>query len=510
MKKRLRFMATLSAALFNGTAGASLAAPDAMEAKAADLQRIASQAREPGRGVSAVLPLLTGWMGGPHIPAPAASAKKSAPDTDMPRAKLGKVPVGLALASLNSVSAGPVTSLSKLGSSYPVLVIREGRLTLRQLVEDAEAQFPDSFEASADGAVADWPILIWSDAQLLLESGDRLVLSGGKGSFILNTGLLRMEGASVSIGAGAPAALPEFRPFIATVFAGAVQAHDSEFTGLGFAGAPGAAGLAFAGAPMSLKLERTTLSGNAFRDTGGVAIRQSSELEVSGNRFVASRFSSLRLIDVTDARISENVLVDSEGPIAIEVGGQSRDVVVSHNIVLSGRGFGIRVSDGAYAVRVSDNVASGLSEDGIAIERAACVDIQRNIAMGNGANGVSVRRSGEISLTGNRLFRNARAGVFLRAQAEAAVTVLDGNIFAENGSGVRGQASSRIKMGGNDFSDQLPIIVSGDLSGSLRQFLNQSRTGALTALPAASWAAPQDASLSLPRTNPTLPCKYGS
>jgi Periplasmic copper-binding protein (NosD) len=510
MRSHLAITSALAAALLSGAVTAGTAAQADFEAAGSDLDRLALRAREPGRGVSAIQPLLTGWMGGLSAEISEARPKVGAPGAIMRKGKLGTAPIGLAWVQLNSIGGGPAPSPAKLAAPSPVLVIREGRLTLKQLVDEAEEQFPEAFERSADGAIAVWPILIWSDAQLVLEKSDRLLLSGSTGSFIINTGLLRMDDAIVSAGAGAPAEMPEFHPFIATVFTGALQAYDSEFSGLGFAGSPGTLGLVIAGSPMSIKRDMTVLSGNAFRDIGGIDVRNSREIEISGNRFVASRFASLRLEGVSKAQIEANVIADSIGTFAIDVSGNSHDVDVTRNIVLSGSGDGIHVGDGAYAIRLADNLASGQSKDGISIERAGCLIIERNIAIGNGSNGISIRRSAEVSLNGNELIRNHQAGVFLRTQPEAAVTRLEDNIFAENGSGVRGQASSRLEIANNDFTGQLPIIVSGDLSGTLRQFLDSDRDDGLVALPAAAWASAADDVRRLTQPAATLPCKFGS
>jgi hypothetical protein len=511
MKSRLSTMIALLLVLASGPAPAETVFIGKIDAMRSDLDRLASSARASGTGTRSVFSLMIGWLA--NLRSGPSEVTKDYPQVtrNMPRGKLGTIPLGLALVHLNSVSGNSVTSLSKLGHSAPVLVIREGRLTLTQLLQDAATQFPDAIVGSSTGAIAAWPLFIWSDAELALESGDHLVLSGRTGSFILNAGVLQAEKASLSIDSGAPANFPEFRPFIATVLSGAMQARGSEFTGFGFADSPAASGVVIAGSPLSLKTANTVLADNTFRDLGSVAIRNSIGIQISGNRFVASRFSNLRLDDVSSSYVIRNVFVGTQGAFSIGIGSNSYDVDVSSNVVLSGKGAGIRVEKGALSVKVAGNLVSDQSEDGIVIDRASCVDIQRNFAFGNHSNGISVSHSSGISLTGNQLLHNGRAGVFVHAQAKDAVTIVESNSFVENASGIRGQGSSHIEIAGNDLSGQLPILVSGDLSSSLNQFLDHQRQGGRSVLAAAAWASPTgEEPQSLIQTRPTIPCRNGS
>jgi hypothetical protein len=185
----------------------------------------------------------------------------------MQRGQIGLVPASLVLVHLNSIHRVSADATFDIASMSKALVIRAGRLTLKQLLEDATRQFPEVLLNGPNGPIAQVPIFIWSDAELVLEKGDYLSLSAQSNSFILNAGVLRMQHAKLSVD-GSIAAV--FRPFVVTILGGALQAQGSVFADLGFPGAAGSEGVTISNSPLSIPQGQTVLSGNAFERIGSL------------------------------------------------------------------------------------------------------------------------------------------------------------------------------------------------------------------------------------------------
>jgi parallel beta-helix repeat protein len=227
-------------------------------------------------------------------------------------------------------------------------------------------------------------------------------------------------------------------------------------------------------------------------------------LEVS----VASRDSSIKIAETTNASISNNLFVDSLGPSSIEVGSGGFEIDVANNIFVTGKGEGIHIGKGTSHIHVADNVVADQDKEGISVDRANCVYLRGNIIFKNHMNGIRISRSKNVAMTGNRLIQNGAAGVFVRLQEKATVTIALENQFIENATGFRGQAASQIVIADNDLSAQLPIMVSGDFAGSIKAFLSAGTVR--TVLDAASWATHEDDSQSPSESQPLLPCQNGS
>jgi hypothetical protein len=426
--------------------------------------------------------------------------------TPMPRGQIGIIPASLALVHLKSISSRSVDQA--LPAISNALVIRAGRLTLTQLVEDVAKQVPGAVLHGAHGPIFQMPIFIWTDAELVLEKDDHLVLSARSNSFILNAGVLRMQRAKLSVEAGDAASA--FRPFVTTVLGGAFQAEDSTFSDLGFSGTAGAEGVTISNSALSLKKAETILSGNYFENIGSLSFRHVANLKIQHNRFFGLRFSNIQFEDATKADVSNNLFLESSGRDAIHVGSGSSDITITNNAILSGNGDGIRVGQGTSHITILGNVVAGQNRDAIAVDRSSCVAARGNIIFKNNGNGINISRSSNVVLSTNRFIQNSDAGVLVRLQQKDAITVLEKNQFIENATGVRGQAASQLEIFGNDLSEQLPIMVAGDFTESIKAFLDMSPVITRKHLDASSWATSNDDVGLLALKQPVLPCQNGS
>jgi parallel beta-helix repeat protein len=399
---------------------------------------------------------------------PLADARPQ-PKPLMARGRVATIPSALARLYLNDLRGNSAPDLQERVLPSLTLVISAGRLTLSQLLEEAEKNVPGALRREPDGVVASMPIIIWSDAELDLGSGDKLTLAGSSQSFILNMGLFRLDGASIRFDEKSKGPEPASPPFIATVSGGVIHARGSLFESLNRASEAEIASIVISTSLLSLRQEKSILEGNTFKNLGGLALFHAKDVDVRGNVFAGAL-----------------------GPSTILVGSGSVAVTVANNAVKSGAGDGIRIEHGANSVVVSGNLVSDQAADGIAVDRASCVNIHDNLVFANGENGIKLSSSEDVVLTANHIVQNVAAGVFVRNQAKEFVTTLNGNLFAENAVGIRGLAAGQIEIAANRMTAQLPVVVAGDLPDSLNALLVNTSNFQRTRLEAASWAAARD------------------
>lgn len=109
--------------------------------------------------------------------------------------------------------------------------------------------------------------------------------------------------------------------------------------------------------------DNNAYSRNIFKNNGaGVAVMFSKQIEMRENYFLnnwGTASFGLLLKEINDAEITDNIF--SENTIAISVEGSSR--INYLNNILSGNGWGVKMSGGCYANRFSENSFSNNSFD---------------------------------------------------------------------------------------------------------------------------------------------------
>ncbi|WP_068115980.1 right-handed parallel beta-helix repeat-containing protein [Tropicimonas marinistellae] len=346
----------------------------------------------------------------------------------------------------------------------PALAVVGGPFDMSSLSSDHEAVRAGQITIAHDGAVTlHRPLVIWESAELLVSGGVDLALDRASGAFLLNLGGLTVSDAGVSAIGDASQSSPAFRPFVLTAGVGAVQVVKGRFEGLGYADSAAFGGFAVVNRGIfpaigesrveesdfddlsSVLFEGSrgaTFRKNWVRDTrgAGLILKQTIETEVSGNRVQTSALHGIRISSgATGARVRGNRIEDA-GKIGIFVDGASRNVDLEGNRV------------------------SGAKGDGILVKRSGCIRVRGNSVRTSGGNGIVIHRSTSVALNGNAIERNRRAGILLRNQPAGAETSVTENILAANTSGISGEASARIRLIGNDFSEQFPRLVAGDLA----------------------------------------------
>ncbi|MGE8105460.1 NosD domain-containing protein [Allorhizobium sp. NPDC080224] len=381
--------------------------------------------------------------------------------------KLHTVPIDFMLAQLRLQTARHFNveiEKALANRAAPALFIRGGSMTLDQLLAEAANSHPGALEQKGEKVVSHWPIVIWSDSALVIAPGQSLELSTEDGAFILNSGLLTVDGGELSASDGTNPGLNAFRPFVATAMTGAVQARRAHFKSLGFGGSGATSGLSVLGAALFPSKIASYLTDSSFENMSGISLENTHRVVVSDNHFSGGTGPAIALKGVTGAQIRDNVITGTTEAQAIDVQNTSSSIDVTGNILIGNRGSGIFVANDARDIAITDNLLSGNGRGGVSVVRSACVTITDNIVLSNSQVGIKLRASHALTLSRNDLVANAGAGVSIVDQDENARVVVDGNVFTGNKSGIHGGAASEVALTANDFSGQSPILLDGEFA----------------------------------------------
>lgn len=414
--------------------------------------------------------------------------------------QLGTVPVDFMLAQLRLQTAQQFnTDVEKAlaDRAAPALFIRGGTMTLDQLAAEATKSYPDALERDGETLLARWPIVIWSDAALVIGSGQKLELSTTDGAFLLNSGLLTLDRGTLSASQGTNPGIKNFRPFVATAMTGAMQANEARFDRLGYGGTGSTSGVSVLGAALFPAKISSFIVESAFDNVGGISLQNTHRIRLSGNRISGGAGPAIALKGVTGADILDNVITGTTDAQAIDVQNTSTSIAVTGNILLGNRGSGIFVANDARDITITGNLLSGNGRGGISVVRSACMTIADNIILSNGQVGIKVRASDALTLSHNDLIANAGAGISIIDQEAHAHVAIDGNAFSANKSGIHGGSASEVALKANDFAGQSPILLDGEFAPYVPQLLKTAASAgpqaeALTIHANTASAAPAD------------------
>jgi poly(beta-D-mannuronate) C5 epimerase len=408
-----------------------------------------------------------------------ASRALKAPTLDAIKGQpsLHTIPVDFMLAQLRLQTSGafsPDTQKAISDASKPALFVRGGAIGLDELARLAGEQHPGAIERQGDTYIAHWPIVIWSDAGLVLGKGQNLELSTREGAFILNSGLITVDGASLGSTPDTNAGMPNFRPFVATAMTGALQAREATFANLGYGETGVASGLSIIGAALYPAKLRSSFTSSRFIGLSAVSLQNARDITIVGNRFEHMAGPAIALSGVLRARILDNVVTGTTKAQAIDVQNRTSGVEIAGNLILDNRGSGIFVANDTRDVTIASNLLSGNGRGGISVVRSACVGISDNVIVSNAQVGIKIRASDALTLSGNDLIANAGAGIsILDQQDDMRVTVAD-NAFSANKSGLFGGSASEVALNANDFAGQSPILLDGEFASYVPELLRAS------------------------------------
>lgn len=340
------------------------------------------------------------------------------------------------------------------------LAVESGRITLSELQERARALSAD--QPLLEGSAFALPVVIWPEAQLVLQPGDDLQLSREAGAFLINFGGFYARSAQVR-GVGDPNRQDaEFRPFVATAGAGYALMAETRFQSLGFGKVAAYSGVSFLAGGVYPAQYATQLLFNQFSDVGELTLRRTQSTRVEGNVFRNSQALPLAINGAVDAHIIGNVFLDSPSASTLRVSEGARGTRLIRNVLLSGKGGGIDLRGAGIGSVIADNLVWSHKGVGISVDRSDCARIAGNAVIRNGQKGIALTTSRAAEVSGNLLYRNGSAGILVNHQPSSTLTAIRGNVLARNRVGLFLASAADLSLGGNDFSNQFPRLVGGD------------------------------------------------
>jgi len=355
------------------------------------------------------------------------------------------------------------TRLNVLAAQKPrgltAISLTRGRVKLPELLKEARQAFPGSVGERG----LNTPLIVEQGATLVLDQGDVLTLNRESGAFLVNFGRLEISGGGI-VGAGFPnAAAPAFAPFVVTAGFGVMKAHDAYFANLGFG-----ADLAFAGLSVLVNSfyqneVRSALTGSVLRNVGSTVFVGGTGIDILGNRFLESRRTALLLRATIAARIHGNTFLDGAAGDAIRIAPHSYGTDIHDNEIFNPRESGIALLPGSADTTIRDVSVWHPRHHGIRAEHSDCLTIEGARILGARQEGVSLRASRGTVLSGSTIIASKRAGMLVADLPDEAVTQISRNRFAMNRIGVETAAPGQLDLRGNNFLDQFPRFLAGDV-----------------------------------------------
>jgi hypothetical protein len=391
----------------------------------------------------------------------------------------GDVRLGLLQAALHAGTTGHDAIIAAQTEGGEAIFLRSGSAGLADLMAALEdGTQPGSLRRAGDTFTAARPIVVMQGASLAIAPGETLRLDARGGAFVLSLGRIAVEGARIEAVGIDPADPLGFRPFVASLGTGDLVVRDGAIAGLGFPGAAMTSGLAHAARGLLRGPEPLTLTDVILDDVQGVTVLGGQGLDVSGSTFRDMRGTALSVSGAPETRIEANRFERGRGLHTIHVSGPDGQVRIARNVLSGGRHAGIRVSDGTAKLDLHGNRVSGYAGTAIRLDDGpACARVSGNLLEGNGGDGLAVRGGGPLAVDGNVIAGNGGAGISISQPEPRADMLVVHNLLAGNRTGLRGVMLGALRLAGNDFSDQRPRILSGDLAQTVPALLRASREG---------------------------------
>ena len=311
------------------------------------------------------------------------------------------------------------------------------------------------------------------------------------GAFIANFGRLEIFGAEISAIREADDSIGDFIPFIVSVGSGSAHLSGATLKGLGFGNTAKFAGFSVVAYPTMRPAQRTVIENTRFDDLVTVAMVGVVNAELRDNRFFDMRRNPLLLSRSQNALVSGNLFSGTSPTNAVRVWNGSDGAKLVGNIVLEGTQAGLVVGSGSDHVAVSGNLIWRRNGGGVKLHNVSCGSVQNNIILDDKQKGVEVRSSTNALVNGNTIVGNRNAGVWISGQTKASVTYVTDNLLRENGSGLASANGAGIALRGNDFSNQFPRLLDGDITQQFRVIVADLR-GRAPVLLGSSGAQPTD------------------
>jgi poly(beta-D-mannuronate) C5 epimerase len=319
------------------------------------------------------------------------------------------------------------------------------------------------------------PIVVFSGAEFKLSRGEALRLSRFDGAFLANFGTLTIAGAKVAAVGEENPTVPDFAPFFTTVGTGMVQISDAEIEGLGFGETALFSGVAVLNRGLYAPIGRSFLVGSVLRENGTVTFYGTRDASIQGNIFSDSRRGALVLRAATKSEVVGNIFLDTAAGSSLRATDGTTESQLVSNVVLNGDGTGIVIDRGSHQTALKDNLIWRNERNGVLISRSDCVAIARNSILNNKKKGLEMRSSRGSQIRANDFMGNRSAGLFIGDQSEGTHTPIEGNVFVGNRTGLEAASAHKIVLNQNDFSNQFPRFLAGDMAAQSQKIVSDLR-----------------------------------
>ncbi|MBC7738854.1 MAG: right-handed parallel beta-helix repeat-containing protein, partial [Candidatus Saccharibacteria bacterium] len=178
--------------------------------------------------------------------------------------------------------------------------------------------------------------------------------------------------------------------------------------------------------------------------------------------------SSLILYRTLNATARGYVFTGKMPTNAIRLVEGSADGIITDNIILGGKHAGILIGNGSTGAQIANNIVWKRDGGAISVLRSDCGRLTGNTIVDNRQKGIEVRVSLDTKIEANTVLSNQNAGIWVAGQAVGAQTYLTRNVLAANNAGITGAIGENIHLDGNDFSNQFPQFLSGDLTAQFQ------------------------------------------
>ena len=351
------------------------------------------------------------------------------------------------------------------------LSLRSGEMNLAQLLAMAERVFPGSVGAHG----LEVPLIIEKAATLVLTDGAVLPLNRAKGAFLANFGRLDIRGGGVVAVGPRNLHAGSFAPFVVTAGQGVMTAHNAHFADLGFGSKMAFAGLSVMVSGFYQNDTPSVLTGSVMRRVGSTVFVGATSAEISDNRFVNSRRTALILRATTAARIHRNTFVDGDAGDAIRLAPRTIATDIRTIEIFNPKESGIALLTGSDGTKINDVTIWRPRHHGVRAESAHCLEMNGLNILGSRQEGIVLHGAQGAVLSNSAVIASHRAGLLITDLPDHAVTHVSHTQFALNRIGIETAAPGQIDLRYNNFQDQFPRFLAGDV-----QFMTPRLLGDLT------------------------------
>lgn len=364
-------------------------------------------------------------------------------------------------------------------SSPDAIFVRGGGTDLATLSAALQQSAPHAIETIPGGLRLLRPLIIWSDATLVLKPGEVLELDTASGSLVVSFGGMDLSGATVQATAKPNAAQPSFQPFILSLGEATFAARDSQFVGLGFGRGTLFSGVAVSNRGLFSPKSPPVIMRSTFIDTRALQLEGTTNSVVADNLFHGLDAGGVIIAGGVGVVVDGNAFRRSQTGAALRVTNGARDVTVSDNVLTDSRDTAILIDSQTSGISITHNVIDRATGAGIALRQVTCAALRENLVARGAGTGVRLSDTGPVRLEDNTVAMNAAAGVQIEGHLPDAVTLLSGNIISANRFGLSGSDAGRVDLQGNILTGQLPRLFGGEFGAYLPAFLTaQSGTEA--------------------------------